>query len=58
MIESLGALMSGGKALVKLLQGDFVGASKPDDAKKQFSNMTKHANDNFTQIKKGFKDAW
>ncbi|NBB31963.1 hypothetical protein [Cellulophaga sp. BC115SP] len=58
MIESLGALMSGGKALVKFLQGDFVGASKTwDDAKKQFSNMTKHANDNFTQIKKGFKDA-
>ncbi len=52
-------VINGGKALMKIIGGDFKGAAAAfEKSKTNFTNVKTHAVDSFDKIKKGFTDAF
>lgn len=57
--DAMAGLVAGGKAVIKVLTGDFAGAAKDfESSKTHFSNVKDHAIDSFTKIRDGFKKTW
>ncbi|WP_028668243.1 hypothetical protein [Runella zeae] len=57
--DAMAGLVEGGKAVAKVLVGDFKGAAESfEKSKKNFSNVETHANESFAKIKKGWTDTF
>lgn len=57
--DAMAGFVAGGKAVIKVLTGDFAGAAKDfESSKTHFSNVKDHAIDSFSKIRDGFKKSW